>query len=301
MDLILPTCTAKARKKGLTVTVRRDLSPVPPIMGDSSELREVVSNLIINAAEAMNHNGEIVIRTAPGNGSVLIEVSDTGAGMSTKVLSQVFNPFFTTKGSRGNGLGLYVSRTIIERHKGDIDVTSTEGSGTTFTIALPIDRRGVATPPEPAPVVASPIPAPAEAPRSEGRSILVVDDEDNIRHILREYLNYHGYDVTVSPDGPSALSLFDDRSFDILITDLNMPGMSGIDIARTCPHTPPSSSSPDGTRTSRASTRTRLSPTDSSTSRSIYPPWSKTSNNCLPEGFRTGRSACLSKPEVSES
>jgi signal transduction histidine kinase len=114
-----------------------ELGAVPPVHSRSSELREVLVNLILNAVDAMPRGGRLVLRTRQGEGAVYVEVSDSGIGMTEEVKRRIFDPFFTTKGEKGFGLGLSVSYVLIKGHNGDIEVQSNLGSGTTFSIKLP--------------------------------------------------------------------------------------------------------------------------------------------------------------------
>src|SRR5215510_7067034 len=128
----------EAQARGLTYNVELDLQHVPLVRGSGSELREVFVNIILNALDAMPQGGELKITTEAKGGMVLVSFSDNGIGMNSDVSDHVFEPFFTTKGVMGTGLGLAVSYGIIERHGGRIEVRSSLGKGTTFTIALPL-------------------------------------------------------------------------------------------------------------------------------------------------------------------
>jgi PAS domain S-box-containing protein len=125
------------RREGRPVEVRMALSPLPRLLGRAAELREVFTNLLLNAIEAMPQGGHITLRTSVEDASVCIEVSDTGVGMTAEVRRRLFDPFFTTKGARGTGLGLSVSQAIIKGHHGNFTVESEPGRGTTFMITLP--------------------------------------------------------------------------------------------------------------------------------------------------------------------
>src|SRR5438067_11630245 len=140
-------------------------------MGDESELREVLVNMVFNAVDAMPEGGTISLSTRESGGAIEISVSDNGEGMTEEVRSRVFDPFFTTKGKAGMGLGMAVSYGIIRRHEGAVEVESQPGRGTTFRIRFP--RVGEAALPS-KPVAAQP--APAHSARR--LRILVVDDED---------------------------------------------------------------------------------------------------------------------------
>jgi PAS domain S-box-containing protein len=127
----------EADAKGVHNQVRMVKHPLPPVMGDPAELREVFLNIFLNAMDAMPRGGTITLRTEPKNGHVTVEVSDDGVGMPESTRHRIFDPFFTTKGVRRSGLGLSVSYGIIRRHHGKIEVESGEGLGTTFRINFP--------------------------------------------------------------------------------------------------------------------------------------------------------------------
>jgi signal transduction histidine kinase/CheY-like chemotaxis protein len=203
------------------------------VMGDGSELREVLVNMIFNAVDAMPKGGELRLLSAEMDGYAEISVSDTGTGISPEVRARIFDPFFTTKGKAGMGLGLAVSYGIISRHQGTVEVDSTVNIGTTFRIKIPVatvEQRTIieeAPPPGPVPVLASaPLPQPNRA------AILVVDDEEEVRELLHDILESEGYSVSLAAGGREALSLFDANHFDAVFTDVGMPGMSGWELAQ---------------------------------------------------------------------
>jgi signal transduction histidine kinase len=127
------------------VTVLKNYAEkLPPVLGSTTRLQQVFLNLLMNARDAMPTGGMIEVRTGTQNGSVEIEVSDTGAGIPPENLHRIFDPFFTTKASgRGTGLGLSVSYGIIKEHAGKVDVRSTPGKGTSFRLEFPVARKSV--------------------------------------------------------------------------------------------------------------------------------------------------------------
>ena len=199
------------------------------VMGDDSELREVLVNMVFNAIDAMPNGGKLSLTTRVVGESVVITVADTGMGMSNEVKSRIFDPFFTTKGTAGLGLGLAVSFGIIRRHGGSIDVESNEGCGTEFRITLPLATTtadGAAL--ENVTAVAGSI----SLVPSDGKSkILVVDDEDFVRELLVEILETEDCEVYSASNGLDALELFRSHVFDGVLTDVGMPGMSGWELA----------------------------------------------------------------------
>jgi photoactive yellow protein len=114
---------------------------LPPVLATASELREVFVNLLRNAVDAIEKEGEVIARTRAEDGHNVVEIKDTGSGMSPEVQEKLFRPLFTTKGERGTGLGLATCYAILRRHGGDIEVTSAPGEGTTFTVKLPVASR----------------------------------------------------------------------------------------------------------------------------------------------------------------
>jgi signal transduction histidine kinase len=185
-------------------------------------LREVFTNLLNNALDAMPQGGRCSFRLAADAGTATVEVEDTGAGMAPDVAARIFEPFFTTKGPKGSGLGLSVSWGIVNSSGGTISVDSTPGVGTRLTVRLPIPS---ALPEEPGGTAA---PAAAAAAR-----ILVIDDDETVRQVLADMLVELGHAVCQAPSGPEGLALCDRERFDVVITDLSMPDMSGWDVAAT--------------------------------------------------------------------
>jgi PAS domain S-box-containing protein len=228
---------------GEHIRLDTDLAPdLGHVLSDPSQMEQVVLNLTINARDAMPGGGQIRIRTAnvvldpehaadgPQAGSgehVLLEVADTGVGMSRDVLSHIFEPFFTTKSlGKGTGLGLATVYGIVRQSNGQITVDSTEGQGSTFRIYLPRHA-------------GDPVPAaqPAEAapPTAGGHeTILVVEDEPNVRQLAACVLRRAGYVVLEAADGEQAQRIAGqhaDSRIDLLFTDLVMPEVNGQTLA----------------------------------------------------------------------
>lgn len=211
----------EAMMKGVRYEVTVDAAEIPAVAGDPSELREALTNILFNALDAMPDGGSVTFTTAVDGDRVVCTIRDTGPGMPDEVRQRVFDPFFTTKGERGTGLGLSVVYGIVTRHGGDVDVQSEPGQGSLFTIRLPIgDRAGD---PE-TPVVTATSPGQAR--------ILVVDDEAEVRDVLTKFLSRDGHHVETAADGGAALQRLDQQAFDLVITDLGMPGVSGWEVAR---------------------------------------------------------------------
>jgi len=227
-----------AEASNIHITLQLHIESNAMVMGDDSELREVLVNMVLNAIDAMPEGGKLSLTTRVAGDSVIIKVVDTGVGMYPEVRSKIFDPFFTTKGKAGLGLGLAVSFGIIRRHGGNIEVESHYGRGTEFCITLPvakIDQKKSVKQVEQVETVAPAMmqtapPAPStEQPRTR---MLVVDDEDFVRELISEILEGEHCDVYVAASGGEALSMFRDMEFDAVFTDVGMPGMSGWELAR---------------------------------------------------------------------
>jgi signal transduction histidine kinase/ActR/RegA family two-component response regulator len=212
----------EAQRIGKTVTVKRDLDKVSPVDGNISELRELFMNFILNAVDAIEVEGVITVGTDESDEGVLVTITDNGHGMSPEVQRKLFDPFFTTKGSGGVGLGMSIAYGTIQRHGGDVEVSSTEGSGTTFTISFPFSTRRGDDDTDLGGLFAG-----------AGR-ILVVDDEEDVRELVKDILIEGGYEVETASGGAEALDMIGENNYELVITDLGMPGVGGWDVARGC-------------------------------------------------------------------
>jgi CheY-like chemotaxis protein len=170
----------------------------------------------------MPTGGALTLETASTDGHVEIAVTDTGTGIPPAIRHKIFDPFFTTKGPRGTGLGLSMTYGILGRHGGRITVDSEVGLGSTFRLTFPSAVRIVAAP-EP--------PAPSRAADGSLR-VLVVDDEEIVGAVLRDMLLSMGQRVDVASSGREAIARFGADRFDLVMTDLAMPGMTGWEVAR---------------------------------------------------------------------
>jgi signal transduction histidine kinase len=203
------------------------------VAGRASELRQMLVNLIFNALDAMPDGGDLSLTIEPDakrHGFVNLVVADSGQGMSAEVRKRCLEPFFTTKGAAGTGLGLATSYGIVKRHHGEIQIESEPGRGTRIIVALPTMA----------------IPRTRSVPKDRSlippMDILVIDDEEMVRNVIAEYLRADGHRVEVA-DGPTiGLHKINDGQFDLIITDRAMPDMSGDQLAlkakRIAPHVP---------------------------------------------------------------
>jgi CheY-like chemotaxis protein/anti-sigma regulatory factor (Ser/Thr protein kinase) len=219
VPLTQPKWKGQALADGRTIAVELDLVKLPRIFGNAAELREVATNLIFNAVDAMPAGGTISLRSSVEEEHAVLEVSDTGSGMSEEVRMRCLEPFFSTKGEKGTGLGLSMVFGIIKRHEGSVEIESTLGKGTTFRIRLPaiteaMDQAGDET---------------EKIKRS--LHVLVVDDESVTRGVLASYLTSDGHSVVTAVNAEEAMGFFAAGKFDLLITDHAMPGMNGVQLA----------------------------------------------------------------------
>jgi two-component system, cell cycle sensor histidine kinase and response regulator CckA len=187
------------------------------IDGDVSQLHQTMTNLILNARNAMPGGGTIAIRaTLEKPGIVHLSVADTGTGMSEETRRHIFEPLFTTKKS-GTGLGLPLAHQIVARHGGEITVESTLGAGTTFHLFLPACERDAEPQPEPAP--------PAAPVRL--RRILLVEDDAAVAAGIVSLLEMEGLDIDIIDNGTEAIELIDERPPDVVVLDVGLPDMDG--------------------------------------------------------------------------
>jgi CheY-like chemotaxis protein len=203
---------------GVTIDVQCELPPIPPVWGQVVALREVVTNLVLNSADALPYGGRIVIRTSATDGDVTVSVIDNGIGMTPDVLRRAQEPFFTTKGVKSTGLGLSVNYGIVKQHGGQVTIVSAVGKGTTVIVRLP--AADVAAMPPVAPVAVKSL------------RVLLVDDEADVRSALGDLLEDAGHVVAGAADGAEAIARLEAGPVpDVLLTDHGMPGMTGAELA----------------------------------------------------------------------
>jgi len=211
--------------KNARVTLVRDFDDVPPVVCEAGAISQVLINILFNALDAIHpHAGTLTVRLKQRGPYVAIMVQDTGCGIPATILHTIFEPFMTTKAAQrnklhgGTGLGLSVSHGIIANHGGSIEVTSTEGQGSTFTICLPIT-------PDSALAVNPPSLAPLHAPRLRA---VVVDDEPMIAQSLGRMLIRDGHMATWFTTPEDAIAALQHEGADVVFADLRMPGMDGL-------------------------------------------------------------------------
>jgi signal transduction histidine kinase/CHASE3 domain sensor protein len=231
LDLTRVRWVSMAHRQGVVIESRTDLAPdLPVVMGIESEIREAIINLVFNAVDAMPHGGTLTVRTRANRskqnsewpGSVHLEVQDTGVGMDEETRQRCVEPFFTTKGERGTGLGLAMVAGIASRNDAEVEIDSEPGKGTTVRLSFP---EATVEQLEPAQVfsVTSPL------------RILTVDDDPLIRQTLRALLEGDGHVVATADGGQSGIDAFKlaegGEPYDVVITDLGMPEVDGRRVA----------------------------------------------------------------------
>ena len=223
IDLTRPRWETMPQKLGIVVRITTDVpDPCPRITGDPSELREALVNLVFNAIDAMPEGGAVTLSVVPNEGAIAIHVTDTGTGMTKEQIEHAFEPFYTTKGEKGTGLGLAMVFGVMSRHAGTVDIQSDEGKGTTVRLVFPDQDETSSTV-----LGVNAISAPLMPLR-----VLCVDDDRQIRESLSEVLTLDGHAVITAENGTEGLQIFEDallsgKRFDIVVTDLGMPDMDG--------------------------------------------------------------------------
>lgn len=232
LSLTQPKWKEEAAAKDIAFEIRTDLQPLPAVTGNESQLREVLTNLILNALDAMPRGGELAIRSAADDIWVVVEVQDTGVGMTPEIKRQCFEPFFSTKDVSGTGMGLSIAYGIVRQHGGTITVESQPGEGTTFSVRIPHgpseqDAEGRTV---------------WKAPRIRPLQILAIDDEIWSRELLQRFLQSDDHRLVLATTGQEGLKTFAEEEFDLVLTDRALPDMSGdkvaAEIKRTSPDTP---------------------------------------------------------------
>lgn len=216
--------TYEMRTNNIEVTT--EFAPeLPHTMANIGQLQQVFLNIIINAEQAMAeaHEGSrLFIKTQRVNGKIRVFISDDGPGIAEDKIGKIFDPFFTTKGEDGGtGLGLSISYGIIKEHGGSIHAESVSGNGTTFFVDLPIVAN--------AEQVQTTEPADQETEKISGAKIMVVDDEPNICRVLDRLLSREGHKVETVSDAHRALERLNIAKYDLILLDIKMPGMNGIE------------------------------------------------------------------------
>lgn len=220
IDTTRPLWKDQAQLNLVEIEMVTDLRAKVPIAGSADELVDAIANMIQNSVEALPNGGTIEISTYDRDREVVVEISDDGVGMSPEIQEKVFYPFFSSKGKGKTGLGMSVAYGILTRHQAAVEIDSEEGRGTRITLIF-------AARPE----LGSISQQSGAAKIQKTLNVLLVDDDESLLAVVSELLKILGHTPTTAGDGLEALSKFDENRFDLVITDLGLPGMSGWDIA----------------------------------------------------------------------
>ncbi|MBI2880537.1 MAG: PAS domain S-box protein [Candidatus Tectomicrobia bacterium] len=219
-EMTRPRWKDEAEMRGLAFEVKVDARAKNAwVRGEASELHEALINLINNSLEAMPQGGRITLSTEDAGDWVTVCVADTGKGMTLEAQERAFEPFFTTKKERGSGLGLSMVYSIVERHRGKISLESAPEKGASVRLTFPVEAEGGERGPDRDP--------------SSPRRILIIDDEEEIVKLFHEVLELEGHAVETATDPHDGLAQFRKRPFDLVFTDLGMPGMPGWEVAKS--------------------------------------------------------------------
>ncbi|HEY3061704.1 MAG TPA: PAS domain S-box protein [Chloroflexota bacterium] len=224
-QLTAPRWRDATQAEGRPVSLIVDVKGQPVMLGSPARMREILTNLVFNAVDALPAGGAIRLNALERDGRAVIEVADTGVGMTDEIKAHIFEPFFSTKGDAGTGLGLAMVFGVVESHQGSIDVDSAPGRGTRFCLSFPM----AATP-----RVVSVRSESTESTQSPPRAlrILAVDDEPAIGASVKRALRSHGHSVVVALSGEAALEQLATERFDVLVSDVGMgAGMNGWELA----------------------------------------------------------------------
>jgi signal transduction histidine kinase/ActR/RegA family two-component response regulator/HAMP domain-containing protein len=238
IDMTRPRWRTLPQNHGITIQMQKELEPdLPALVGIESEIREVLTNLIINAVDALPAGGVITVRTrlaknlkigkkSAAASHIVLEISDTGIGMDEETRSRCLEPFFSTKGHRGTGLGLSMVYGVVERHDGKIEIDSELGKGTTMRLIFPVRKV------RPAEVMEF-----FRDEKMKSLRVLCVDDDPLLRELVKEILERDGHTVETADSGEAGVAAFRKASqnhgpFDVVLTDLGMPYMDGREVAK---------------------------------------------------------------------
>jgi signal transduction histidine kinase/ActR/RegA family two-component response regulator len=214
------------QERGIVINVRTELANgLPKVFGTESDIRDALTNLIFNAVDAMPEGGTLTVRTRVTHSAVELAVSDTGAGMDEETRRRCVEPFFTTKGERGTGMGLAMVYGMVQRHDAQIEIDSAPGTGTTVRLQF-----------KAAPATSATAAPPGAARPSRPLSLLVIDDDPLVAQSLLHVLSHEGHKVTTADGGQAGIDAFaaaneKARPFDVVMTDLGMPYVDGRAVA----------------------------------------------------------------------
>ncbi len=221
LEILKPYWKTNPEKRGIKISLRCNLSKDCFVRGKENEMFEVVVNLIKNAVEALPRGGDIKISTYVDKDQVHLNVQDNGVGIAEANLERIFEPFWSTKGIDGIGMGLASSYGIVRRHKGEIFAESAPGHRTAFTVKLPLEKKSSGKGSR----------APADRAQVAYRVLIIDDSEDSV-WVLRNGLTREGQEVLASLSGHQGIEIFKNEQVDVVICDLGMPGLNGWEVGK---------------------------------------------------------------------
>jgi CheY-like chemotaxis protein len=228
ISLARPRWLDMRQQAGIDVKVEAQLGRIGPIEGHAAELQTALTNLLFNALDAVSHGGEITISTYVNDPDVVLEVRDNGTGMSQEVRDHCLDPFYTTKGVQGTGLGLSMVHGTVERHRGQMAIETQLGAGTTVRLCFPPAERRSATDAHAHDWV-------DERPKR----VLCVDDDPRVLRFLESMLRNLGHTVKACSSGAAGRAALVEERFDVVLTDLGMPEVDGRQVAAAAKETSP--------------------------------------------------------------
>lgn len=235
LEMTRPYWKDMPRRNGIQVNLESMIEPdLPMIVGDDTDIRQAMTNILVNAVDALPKGGAIKVALERQGDQAVFSVSDTGTGMDAESLERCMEPFFSTR-KEGAGMGLAVAYGVMQRHGGEIVIESKKGRGTTVSLRFPIPGESLKAPA-------------AKSMEGEGRHrVLYVDDEPEVLEVMRQIIEALEHDVEVAGGGAKGIEAFSaslksDRPFDLVITDMGMPEVDGRAVAKAVkeasPHTP---------------------------------------------------------------
>lgn len=216
----------KKKMNGIEIHMFSDLQPVPELKGNASELRTAFTNLVINAIDAFTKPGKILLSCGVKDNKIQVLIQDEGSGMPAEIKERIFEPFFTTKGVKGSGLGLSQVFGIIQRHSGSISVDTELGKGTVFVIEFPIEfnQKHSTNSEQKATTILI-----LDNKNRFNKKVLIVEDEKSIQGIYEAIFKDMNIEPTITSTGEEGLGKWASGTFDFIISDIGLPGISGWD------------------------------------------------------------------------
>jgi len=221
VEYTMPSWKTTALKKGITINMNKDLQEIPMIEGNYHELKEVISNIILNSVDALNRDGNIWVETKFDDSKVVLRIADDGIGMNEETKNKLFYPFFSTKEGKGSGMGLAVVYGILFRHQAEISVESSPGNGAEFLLKF-----------SPASKIDKEVESGPAVDEVSELNILLVDDDTSLLSVVEDMIDYIGHKCKTASGGRMALDMLEKEKFDLVVTDLGMPDIGGWEVAR---------------------------------------------------------------------